>query len=430
MSHRAEIGFALLLAVALTLAFLAGRRQHIAVAEYEPVSTYRSGPTGGRGAYDVLARLGVPVERRRTPLFDLVRQPRRRRPAVLTVVSPEQWLAPAEREAVARYVGSGGTLVAVGDAGGLTRCFGWDTAEPDSADRGGHEDSASVVAPAGFTNLPRVGWVLRPFAADSLEGLTKRTAELRKKGGLGRLARTDEMCRSVVRVTVDTVLATAHAAPVVLRLRVRGGGSAVLVSDDGYFRNAAWRTTDAPELLVPLLVPATRGRVSWDEYHHGYGEQHLLGRALIDWMAGSPVGWALFQLAAVGLLWLAVRAVRFGPARTVVERRRRSPLEHVEALAAGLEGASGVDAAVALTVSGLRRRLSRTGQPPRGDPKQWLAALELALPGARGRRAARRLQETLTKPGGPERVLAAAQAVEDVWEELRPRATPAASWNR
>ncbi len=425
MSRRADLGLAgalaVLLALALTVAYLAGRRQRTAVAVWEPVSTYRTGPTGGRGPYDVLARLGVPVERRRTPLFDLARQPRRR-PAVLAVVSPEQWLAPAEREAVARFVNRGGALVAVGDAGGLTRCFGWDTAEPDSADRAGQADSASVVTPAGLSHLPRIGWVLRPFGEDSLE--------LQKKRGLGRLSRTDEMCHSAVRAAVDTVLATAHLAPVVLRLRFRGGGSVVLVSDDGYFRNAAWRTTDVPELLVPLLVPPTRGRVSWDEYHHGYGERHLLGRALIDWMAGSPVGWALFQLAAVALLWLAVRAVRFGPARAAVERRRRSPLEHVEALAAGLEGASGVDTAVALTVSGLRRRLSRTGQPPRGDPKQWLAALELALPGARGRRAARRLQETLTKPGGPERVLAAAQAVEDVWEELRPRATPAASWKR
>ncbi|MGH7417671.1 MAG: hypothetical protein ACREKB_07850, partial [Candidatus Rokuibacteriota bacterium] len=83
--------------------------------------------------------------------------------------------------------------------------------------------------------------------------------------------------------------------------------------------------------------------------------------------------------------------------------------------------------AVALTVSGLRRRLSRTGQPPQGDLHQWLSALELALPGARGRRAARQLQEVLTKPGGPERVLGAAQAVEDVWEELRPRAKPVQS---
>lgn len=429
MSHRTEIGFAVLLALALTVALLAGRRQRGTVLLWEPVSTYHTGPMGGRGAYDVLARLGVPVERRRTPLFDLAREPRRR-PAALAVVSPEQWLETAEREAVARYVNSGGVVVAVGDAGGLTRCFGWDTAEPDSADQESGQDSASVVTPSGIERLPRVGWVLRPFGEDSLKGLTKRSAELRKKGALGRLTRADESCRSAVRVGVDTLLETAHHAPVVVRLRFRHGGSVVLVSEDGYFRNAAWRDTDAPELLVPLLVPPTHGRLSWDEYHHGYGEQGSLGRALVGWMAGSPVGWALFQVAAVALLWLAVRAVRFGPARAVVERRRRSPLEHVEALAAGLEGAAGVEAAVALTLSGLRRRLSRTGQPPRGDPRQWLAALELALPGARGRRAARRLQETLTKPGGAERVLAAAQAVEDVWEELRPRATPVASWKR
>jgi len=47
----------------------------------------------------------------------------------------------------------------------------------------------------------------------------------------------------------------------------------------------------------------------------------------------------------------------------------------------------------------------------------------LSLPTAAGRAAARRLQRITTQPGGAERVLAAAQAVEDVWEELRPRKT-------
>src|SRR5438034_6802331 len=58
-------------------------------------------------------------------------------------------------------------------------------------------------------------------------------------------------------------------------------------------------------------------------------------------------GWAILQLLGVALVALAVAAVRFGPARSVIERRRRSPLEHEEALAAGLEGAGGVDTAVA-----------------------------------------------------------------------------------
>src|SRR5207247_2528451 len=97
----------------------------------------------------------------------------------------------------------------------------------------------------------------------------------------------------------------------------------------------------------------------------------------------------------------------------------------VGAVAAGLEGAGGVDTAVGLTVSGLRRRLGRVGLLPAGAERAWLAALELALPTPTGRNAVRRLQRTINEPGGPERALAAAQAVEDVWEELRPRTTRA-----
>ncbi len=425
MSHRTELGLVLLLAVALTVALLAGRRHPRATEAYEPVSTYYSGPTGGRGPYDVLARLGVPVERRRTTLFDLVRQARRR-PAVLMVVAPSRWLAPAEREAVAQYLATGGALVAVGDAGGLTQCLAWDTATPDSAEIA-ERDNVAVAVPAGLARLPGVSWVLQSVEQDTLEGDTKRAAALRKLGRPGGLIREDSECDSAVRVATDTLLATVQGEPVVIRLHYRGGGRALLISEDDYFRNRAWRDTDVPGLLVPLIVPEKRGRVSWDEYHHGHGAEGSLTRSALAWMARSPIGWVLWQLVAVALVWLVVTAVRFGPPRSVIDRRRRSPLEHLEALAAGLEGAAGVETAVALTVSGLRRRLSRTGQLPRGDARLWLGALELALPGARGRRAARRLQDLLTKPGGPERVLGAAQAVEDVWEELRPRAKPAAS---
>jgi len=318
----------------------------------------------------------------------------------------------------------------VGNAGGLTECLGWQVDRPDSADRV-RLDSALVAVPPGVDRLPPVTHVLRPLEPDTAEGVSKRAMELRRLGRpSGRELRELGECTAAVQIGADTLLATRGREPVVLRLRFRGGGRALLVPDDAYFRNAAWRSSDVPLVLVPLLVPEPRGRVSWDEYHHGYGEQGSLATAVVAWVARSPAGWLLVQLAAVAVIWLAVRAVRFGPARHVVERRRRSPLEHLGALAAGLEGASGVDAAVTLTVAGLRRRLSRTGQLAHGDVRQWLSSLELALPGPRGRQAARRLQDILTKPGGDERVLAAAQAVEDVWEELRPRASPAASWKR
>ncbi|HEY6807649.1 MAG TPA: hypothetical protein VI160_02585, partial [Gemmatimonadales bacterium] len=190
----------------------------------------------------------------------------------------------------------------------------------------------------------------------------------------------------------------------------------------GWVRNRAWRTTDVPLVLLPLFS-AGSGAIVFDEYHHGFGANGSLTVALWQWLADTPAGWVFVQLAAAALLWLLVSAFRFGPAQSVIERRRRSPLEHLDALAAGLEGAGGTETAVALTLAGLRRRLSRTGRAPRGDARQWLASLELVLSTARGRAAARRLAALTHQPGGPERVLAAANSVEDVWEELRPRTT-------
>jgi hypothetical protein len=109
----------------------------------------------------------------------------------------------------------------------------------------------------------------------------------------------------------------------------------------------------------------------------------------------------------------------------VIERRRRSPLEHLEALGAGLESAEDADTAVQRLALGLRRRLSRAGQPlpaTSGDLLPWLEGLELAMRAPSGRTAVRRLQHLLRARDRDEtRVLDTAQAVEDVWEELRPR---------
>ena len=142
-------------------------------------------------------------------------------------------------------------------------------------------------------------------------------------------------------------------------------------------------------------------------------------------MISNPAGWAILQLIAVGLAWLAMTAVRFGPALSVIDRRRRSPLEHLEALGAGLESATDADTAVQRLALGLRRRLSRTGGATRdGDLLPWLESLELAMRRPQGRREVRRLQHLITaRDRDEQRVLAAAQAVEDVWEELRPRQT-------
>jgi hypothetical protein len=244
------------------------------------------------------------------------------------------------------------------------------------------------------------------------------------------------ICAALVPFEIDTVVAAVNTRPAILRLRYRGGGTITLAADAGWFTNRVWRDSDVPIIALPLLTPRAErpGRVAWDEYHQGFGaeEGSSLAVRTLGWLRTSPAGWAILQLIAIALVWLAMNAVRFGPARSVIERRRRSPLEHLEALGAGLESAGGTDAAVQRLALGLRRRLSRAGHVANGNVGPWLEGLELAMRGVKGRAAVRRLHQLVTArdrqsaAGGgsdPARVLHAAQAVEDVWEELRPRTT-------
>lgn len=366
-----------------------------------------TGPGGAKGLADVLQRLGVPVARRERPLFDLTPDSsggvRGDLLAFLDIYEPT---AP-ELEVVRRYVAEGGDVFVAGYTG-IERCFAYRSAPVGVSEI--VPDSIAVISPEAGLRLAAARRVLARIPVESLV----------VRPGRGRPA-----CRPLFAATVDTLLATRDGRPVALALRFRGGGRAVVLADSRYVSNRQLKETDAALLVIPWILAERPRRVVADEYHLGFTHGASLPAAAWRWMWRSPAGLSLLQLCLAGLVWLAVVAVRFGPPRPVIDRRRRSPLEHVEALAAGLEGAGGADAAVRLMVSGLQRRLSRTGRSPRGDPKQWLATLELALPAAGGRLAAHRLQELLTNPGGAERVLGTAQAVEDVWEVLRPRATPA-----
>jgi len=415
MSRRLELWLALALALAVSVAIAAGTRGTTPQFDLR-TSSLLWGPLGSRAVYDVLARLRVPVERRRTPLFDFARAaPRGTPPAELVVLDPPRSLYAAELARVVEFVRAGGRVVAAGSGGGITGCVGWRTKNEELFLP---RDSFPVVAPVPSLTLPPVADFLTPRRDD-----VAAESRLRVQGA----PIEENACATLSPTAEDTLLRLTDGRPAVLRLDYPGGGSVTLFADPGYFRNRLWRASDVPYFVTPLIVPARRGRVVWDEYHQGFGQGRSMTGVVMGWLGGTPGGWVVLQLAGVLVVGLAVAAVRFGPARRGVATRRRSPLEHLEALAAGLEGAAGADTAVALTVSGLRRRLGRTGLLRPDEQQSWLAALELALPTVRGRDAVRRLQRIITQPGGAERALAAAQAAEDVWEQLRPVTTRAAS---
>ena len=371
------------------------------------LSTYLAGPSGAKGLAQALRRLGVTVEQRRRPYFDIATDSGRARPDRLYAFLDIDRPTTQELVAIRDYVMGGGRILSAGVTG-IEACFGYRSRR--LARDVDNDTRATLVRGSGQRLLPT--WrVLRRLPAESLAAAAKGTEADRCTPHLPRRA--------------DTLVRTMRNAPVALRLRFASGGEAILLADGQYLSNRILKDTDAGVAVLPWFLDGPTRQVVVDEYHLGFGAGGTLPGASWAWLRHHPAGWAILQLLGVALVALAVTAVRFGPARSVIERRRRSPLEHVEALAAGLEGAGGVDTAVGLTVSGLRRRLGRVGLLPAGAERAWLAALELALPTPAGRNAVRRLQSTINQPGGPERALAAAQAVEDVWEELRPQTTRA-----
>lgn len=413
MSSRLEMWLAALIAVAIGVAVWAAHRTPKPPEQDSRASTLLAGPQGSRAVYDILVRLGRPVQRRRAPLYAFTGDSSHRA-ALLVVLDPPMPLEPAELEQVVRYVRQGGAVLSAGGGGGILRCVGW-RLQPD----GWIDDSVDVVRPSGLDAgaLPPAARVLVPRSSDStrieeLQGLVKHRAE------------SLSACTGLVPDRREPLLYAANGRPVLLRLWYPGGGGSVtLASDPGWFTNQVWRDTDVPVVVLPLLTSprGRRGRIVVDEYHQGFGsDEHSVIALSWAWLRQSPLGWAVLQILAIGLVWLAVLAVRFGPARDAVERRRRSPLEHLEALGAGLESAHDEGTAVQRLVSGLQRRLSvsRTGRTD-----AWLEGLELAMRRPEGRAAVRRLRHLMKERNGAngDRVLAAAQAVEDVWEELRPR---------
>lgn len=421
----ASVGFG----AAIILAVIAGSRAAPDRRLFDPRrSTLLTGPEGTSALAAALEALHVPVERRRRPLFGL---------AVDTVeVTPGSWLALLDFKTVAfderrgvvrtgafppsaveirevvRYVEQGGWAFLAGRTG-VERCFGLQiTAVHDPWDE---EEPPAVVAPPDFGPLPGAHAVLEP--ADTA-GATRRERRLRV---LGR-----EACEASGVAARRDLLATDDGLPVALGLELAGGGRVILLADARYVSNQTLKESDAGALVLSWLLEERPARVIVDEYHQGFGRGGSIWAAAWAWTRRSPGGWAMLQLAVAGLVALGAAAVRFGPALRVVQRRRRSPMEHLDALAVGLERAEGATVSIRLITEGLKRRLSRAGAPRRrgGNLEAWLDSLARATEDPEARAAVTRLRTLVREPGGHPQVLEAALAVEDVWQALRPTNRP------
>jgi hypothetical protein len=359
-------------------------------------STFLAGPQGSRGLLEATRGLGIEVRRFRERPKELPKLADRSR-QLLVILDPTARISAPELQEFLAFGRGVDLLIAGRGADHLMRCFGYKT-------EGRLLDSTSVLGIGA--RPPRVNTALIPTHEAVFVDSSRTTDALPSR------------C-TVPALRSSTPLLVSSRGLVAIRLeRADVKHSVILVSDPALFRNRALRDTDAGPFALGL-ISGRYDRVIFEEYHHGYGASGSLATATIAWSMSSPWGWAAWQLATVGLLALLFGAIRFGPAIPGIVRIRRSPLEHVRALATALSAARGHDEAIAAMVRGLRRRLAPPALRTRGDWRTWLSQLDHRSVSAEERRMLATLQQ-LTQPGQPSSsVLRAANVVEDVWEKIQ-----------
>jgi hypothetical protein len=393
-----------LTALAFLVAVLAWPRGGTTPTDERP-STFLAGPGGARGLLEATRGLGIEVRRFRERPRELGARLADGSRQALAIIEPSYPFSPSERGLVVAFNRQADLLLAGESAGSLMRCFGYRV-------RSRPFDSVQASMP-GRPSGERAPWVHA-----TLEPTHERVSEDSTRAfDVGRTSCTVPLLR-----WVDTLLLAPERRPVALLLqRADLDRRVILLADAELLRNRTLRSTAAGPFALRLFL-GRYDRVVFEEYHHGFGAQGSLAGAALAWSRRSPWGWAVWQLAAVGLLALLFAGVRFGPARPGIPRARRSPLEHVRALATALAAAGGHDVAIGAIVRGLRRRLvpAALRGRARGDWRDWLAQLEHSAAHPRSKASLAALSE-LTRPGQPSTsVLRAANAVEDLWQDLKP----------
>lgn len=304
------------------------------------ITSFSAGPWGARGVYEVSERLGWKVERRLTSL-DTTLSSR----ATYVILAPPTPLSAVEVGSLLRAVRSGASAL-VSPAKGT----------PLADSLGVHRSDMSAFGSAVVGDPDQAG-----------ERQAQAEAISRAAVQVGRFdfALATDSTLSWSATTLAHVEREGVEEPAILSLGV-GAGDVVAISDPTFLRNTSARRGPGVRLAVRLFEWLSPGRdrpLVFDEYHQGFGERQSMLGAIGDALLHTAPGRAFLQLAAAGLILLLVYGVR--PIAPLKRRsiERRSPLEHVGALARAYQQAEATRTSTQRLLRGLRRRrpLGATG---------------------------------------------------------------------
>ena len=376
------------------------------------LTTLSTSPQGAQGFAELLERLGWRVERDSLAPPDAPLEPT----AIYAVLDPPEALTGRE---VSRYLDAvragAGLIVVAGPRGepfadslGLARAAGGARMRIDSATVRGCPDEEKTFGISWAQGMVYSFWLVpfRPLPGDTVHfhavnrPLTRRE---RDSSGLGS-----------ADVAMDESERTRRPAPAAIG-RPFGRGRVVVLADPDWLRNdvlrvCRWHAGVQAARMVEWLgaAGAAPRRVVFDEWHQGRGAHPSTARTIGRFLFHTPAGRVLCAAIVALLLLLAAAAVRPLVPLTADRIERRSPLEHVGALARAYEQIGATRAATARLLRGLRRR-SAAGTLRTLPDERFLDALAERHPALAPDIGI--VRDALTQPRTPAQLVAVGQAV-------------------
>jgi len=343
--------------------------------EREDVGTAYSsqavGAGGVRALYETLGRLGFVTSRNEKPLTS---------PSTLdstsayALIQPAQPLTTIERAQILAAVRRGMVLLFTPDDDELTDSLGF---ELNSSPSGFYTLNRTTVAggnpPTPPIQDPRAAFQAAFPISVTVASKSKSDNQtflwlqpLRDDDG----AKADSALRPALvlghRLGRGYVIAVAPAE-ILMNQIMRNPQAAIAIVRALQFANGSGSSSNRPRSVV------------FDEYHHGFGTHADMPAAISHALTDTPPGRVTLAIVAAALVLLLAFAVRPLAPLPVPLISRRSPLEHVGALAHAYSQVDARNLGTGMLVRGLRRRHS-LGLPRSVSNSTYLSALRDRLP--------------------------------------------------